>query len=113
MSVTSIKLTVPSAKSVSDLRDALRRWWDDEQAAWPDDPPTCPEGEEDLWNNMPEIDSKAVARTAPLFKEHFGMKLDVRLIRHGGYANIDEMLNDLVPKMIDKIKRKLSRKAVA
>lgn len=113
MSVTPIKLVEPSETAISALKDALEKWWSAQQAAWPSDPPACPEGEEDLWNGMPEIDSKAVARTAPLFKEHFGVRLDVKLIRHGGYRNLEDMINDLVPRMANKIKEKISKKAVA
>jgi hypothetical protein len=111
--VIRIKLVEPNKSTISGLQDALEKWWADQQAAWPKDPRTCPEGEEDLWNDMPEIDSKAVARTTPLFKEHLGVRLDVRLIRHGGYRDLEDMVNDLVPKMVNKIKEKISKKAVA
>jgi len=113
MPATAIKLVEPSETTISGLKDALRKWWQDQQAAWPKGPSTCPEGEEDLWSDMPEIDSKAVARTAPLFKEHFGIGLDVRFIRHGGYRSLEDMVNDIVPNMVKKIKERISKRAVA
>ena len=52
---------------------------------------------------MPTLDSKAVARSSPIFERHLGRPLDIRLIRPGGYQDIDHMLDDLVPAMMLKV----------
>ena len=57
----------------------------------------------DLWDSMPTLDSKAVARSSPIFERHLGRPLDIRLIRPGGYQDIDHMLDDLVPAMMLKV----------
>jgi hypothetical protein len=96
MSITPINYNQPVPATSPQLEDALRGWWNDQGTG----PATDGSADEnDLWEMMPEIDSKAVARTGPLFKEHLGIALDVRLIRHGGYANIEDLIHDLVPKM--------------
>ena len=65
----------------------------------------------DLWDTMPAVDSKAVARTAGIFKEWLGKPLDVRLIRQGGYDNVEDVIRHLVPEMIDRITRAAKREA--
>lgn len=101
--------SAPRAPSVTSASAALvaeiRAWWADESAGWDGQvaasgsPPLA--GGVDLWNSMPLIDSKAVARSSPIFERHLGAPLDVRLIRSGGYASVDDLIADLVPKMED------------
>ncbi len=81
----------------------IKRWWEEECTDWDAavtgaDPASLPGGA-DLWDDMPTVDSKAIARTSPIFERHLGIPLDVKLIRHGGYASIDDAIADLVPKM--------------
>jgi hypothetical protein len=81
----------------------IRAWWETESTDWDAavtgaDPGDLPGGR-DLWDGMPQVDSKAIARTSPIFERHLGIPLDVRLIRPGGYTNIDDAIADLVPKM--------------
>ena len=60
-------------------------------------------GNSDLWDSMPELDSKAVARSSPIFERYLGRPLDVRRIRPGGYRSIDDMIDHLVPEMMKKV----------
>ena len=80
----------------------LRAWWGVECTDWDTavsgGDPEMPGGT-DLWDCMPEVDSKAIARTSPIFERHLGVPLDVRLIRPGGYTIIDDAIADLVSKM--------------
>jgi hypothetical protein len=81
----------------------LRTWWETECTDWDAavtgaDPGDLPGGS-DLWDDMPQVDSKAIARTSPIFEQHLGLPLDVSLIRPGGYTSIDDAIADLVPKM--------------
>jgi hypothetical protein len=81
----------------------LRSWWALESADWDSavagaEAASLPGGAE-LWDDMPTVDSKAIARASPLFERYFGIPLDVNLIRRGGYSGIDEAIIDLVPKM--------------
>jgi len=93
--------STPSSKAAQ-LAAELRAWWAQESADWDSvvaggaDTPSLSGG---LWDGMPTVDSKAVARTSPIFKKHLGIPLDVKLVRAGGYASIDDVIGDLVPKM--------------
>lgn len=85
------------------LANDLRSWWAQEGQDWDaavmgTDSRSLPGGD-DLWDDMPKVDSKAVARSSPIFVRHLGVPLDVKLIRPGGYASIDDAIADLVPKM--------------
>ena len=85
------------------LIQALRLWWDQETSDW--DALVEDSGAEatasDLWDSMPAVDSKAVARTSPIFEEHLGRPLDVQCIRPGGYESVEDMIRHLVPAMMD------------
>ena len=92
------------------IANDLREWWETESADWDSevtgaDPNSLPGGAT-LWDNMPTVDSKAVARTSPIFARHLGIPLDIKLIRSGGYNSIDDVITDLVPKMVDLAKQK-------
>lgn len=83
------------------LEAAIRRHCDEEQASW-DDRVEGDEATSDdlgLWDGMPCIDSKDVARMAPIFEEHLDVPFDVKHIRAGGYSDIEDVLADLVPKL--------------
>lgn len=89
---------VPSAFEV-----AATAWWAAESTDWDELVTTGPArspppGGASLWGGMPIVDSKAVARLAPIFKEHFGLPLDPKLIRPGGYGSIAEAARDLESK---------------
>src|SRR4051794_24646694 len=53
----------------------------------------------DLWDGMPAVDSKVVARASRIFKQHLGIDLDLKLIRRGGYSDVEAMINHLEPLM--------------
>ena len=95
----------PAASDLGDIRTRLatdlRAEWNREQADWDAQVAGNDATGMDLWNSMPTVDSKTVARMSPIFEEHLGRPLDVRLIRPGGYDSIDEMIEVLVPKMMD------------
>ena len=94
-------------ESYGRLSSALREWSSQESADWDarvEDNSTeavCDATDPDLWESMPTIDSKAVARTSPIFEEHLGRPLDIRLIRPGGYDSVENMIRHLVPAMMD------------
>ena len=76
------------------LEAELRAWCEEEQADW-DAQITGDEAGSDLWGSMPTVDSKTVARMAPIFERHLG-RFNVRDIRPGGYSSIDEVIQHLV-----------------
>lgn len=98
--------TSPHAEqdAVLHLQQSLRDWVEQEKGDWDalvegvtaDELP----GGAQLWDSMPEIDSKAVARTSPIFERHLGVALDISLIRPGGYLGIEDLIHDLIPKML-------------
>jgi hypothetical protein len=85
------------------LERDLRAWLADARASW-DAAVVAADRDAsiestDLWNDMPALDSKVVARTSHIFKQHLGLALDPKLIRPGGYKDDDDMILDLIPKM--------------
>ena len=90
------------------LSQALREWYSKETADWDalieggfDTGSSSNVADSDLWNSMPAVDSKAVARTSSIFEEHLGRPLDVKHIRPGGYESVEHMIRHLVPAMMD------------
>lgn len=92
---------VPRHQKASELEAALRAWWEEEQSSWEVAVDEGLDPEEELWDDMPDLDSKMVARTSGLFEEHLGVPLQVELIRPGGYETIDDMIDHLVPAMVE------------
>ncbi len=92
-----------SRSKAAALAAEIKKWWEAESTDWDaavtgTDLASLPGGA-DLWDDMPTVDSKAIARASPIFERHLGVPLDVKLIRHGGYASIEDAIADLVPKM--------------
>src|SRR5438876_1074111 len=98
----STKAASASSAIAAALGADIRAWWEAEATDWDaavtgTDTATLPGGS-DLWDDMPTVDSKAIARSSPIFERHLGVPLDVREIRRGGYGSIDDAIDDLVPK---------------
>ena len=51
---------------------------------------------------MPEIDSKAAARTAPMCEEILDVEFEITMIREGGYQSIDDLIDHMVPQLLEK-----------
>lgn len=101
-----------SAPSLSSkISSAIKHWWESESNDWDDaiNDKNLPGGQ-DLWDSMPTVDSKAIARSSPIFKRHLGIPLDPKLIRHGGYNSIQDAIDDLVPKMCERARLKQTSK---
>ena len=98
---------LPRQAGYSALVTELREWCNHETADW--DALVEGQGSEigihgndsHLWESMPTLDSKTVARTSPIFEKHLGRPLKVQLIRPGGYNSVDDMVEHLVPKMMN------------
>ena len=95
----------PAPSDLDDVRTRLdtdlREEWNREQADWDAQVAGDDAAGTDLWGSMPAVDSKAVARMSPIFERHLGRPLDIGLIRPGGYDSIDEVIEVLVPKMMN------------
>ena len=78
------------------LATDLRTGWEQEQGDWDAQVAGRDMSGTDLWGSMPTVDSKTVARMAPIFEKHEGRPFDVRRIRPGGYPNIDDAIQHLV-----------------
>ena len=85
----------PNLDARTRLAADLRAWWKQETQDWDRQVAGGNMTGEDLWGCMPAVDSKTVARMAPIFKRH-GRPFDVRDIRRGGYSSIDETIRHLV-----------------
>lgn len=85
------------------LINELETWWAEEQENWDNSLETESENDgSSVWDSMPMYDSKAVARSSPIFEKHLGIPLDISLIRPGGYDTMEEMIRDLVPKALEQ-----------
>ena len=105
--------TAAPSQNLRSLAADINAWWAAEGQDWDaavmaTDTQPLPGGD-DLWDDMPKVDSKAIARTSPIFMRHLGVPLDVRLIRRGGYASIEDAIAELVPKMAAVAAQKLER----
>ena len=128
MSTVALDLTQPSIAHISrsrkqaigeELSPDLVEWWSREGADWDAqvegnsvEPSQSTDDDSDLWESMPTVDSKTVARASPIFERHLGRPLSINLIRPGGYAGIDDMIRHLVPAMMDESQARRGIRAV-
>lgn len=110
---TERRITAPAptkgGNPVDQLRAEIKEWWQSETDDWDSavaNGSSSLPGGADLWDRMPAMDSKAAARSSPIFKKYFGTPLDPKLLRPGGYSSPDDMLDDLIPKMQKKCSAK-------
>ncbi|MCA1811172.1 MAG: hypothetical protein LC623_04065 [Halobacteriales archaeon] len=83
------------------LAAALLQWHQEQKEVQDFLTPKPDDRDADLWDNMPEIDSKQALGSSHVFKSILGIDLDTRLLRPGGYRTIQHMIDELVPKMLD------------
>lgn len=76
----------------------LEARWEERASGWDMDIENGRLNEAGLWNDMPEIDSKEVARLLPILGGHLGIEPDVDMIQDGGYSDFQEMAKDLITK---------------
>ena len=89
--------TEVEAATIDRLRGALTKHVDDRGGDW-DRQVESGDSAPGLWDSIPNIDSKEVARMRPIF-ESVGLPFDVNHIRPGGYMTVDELIDDFVPKL--------------
>jgi len=53
----------------------------------------------DLYEDLPVVDSKAVVKLSPLVEKMTGRKIDVKWIKNGGYDSKEEAISDLLDKI--------------
>jgi len=53
----------------------------------------------DLYEDLPVVDSKAVVKLSPLVEKMTGRKIDVKWIKKGGYDSKEEAVSDLLAKI--------------
>lgn len=85
------------------LRTEIESWWATSEENEGFD---MQENDTDIFDDLPEIDSKIVPLTSPIFEKHLGVKLNLNLIRKGGYESIDHLITHLVPRMLAHIDKK-------
>ena len=78
----------------------IRNWWHQEEESWSEENPG-EESENDIWSSVPKIDSKTVVKALLEIEEKTNIKVNEEKIKKGGYESIDELLEDLVPKILD------------
>ena len=88
-------LGAPALDALTRLAADLLAWWEHETQDWDRQVAGSNMTGEDLWGCMPAVDSKTVARMAPVFKKH-GRPFSVRNIRRGGYQSVNEAIQHLV-----------------
>jgi hypothetical protein len=87
------------------LEQELRQWWDQKNETFEADVEEDTVEDDELWHQMPTIDSKEVTRASHIFEEHLDMEFDLSVIRAGGYGSIDDMINHLIPKLMDEVQQ--------
>ncbi len=80
------------------LEKRLREFWADETNPVTFTKPNVP-ALNDLWDDGPELDSKAVQNASPIVEELLGFKLTEKFLKRGGYDSVDDFLADIVPKL--------------
>lgn len=100
---------------IAKLREALsghlatdQQSWDDAVSGKPGEIQGMDSANCDLWDEMPTIDSKAVARAANIFEDILGIPFSAKAIRSGGYSDVEDLVNDIVPKLIKETDKKTS-----
>ena len=83
------------------LRGELNEHWNEQQATWDSKVENVEraQGELDLWDKIPNMDSKEVARMTPILEKYLGPVFDVKHIRPGGYEDVDDLIEDIVRKL--------------
>lgn len=96
----------PSPAVPSPFEADATTWWSTESGDWDalvsGASPAALPGGSSVWGGMPEVDSKAVARLSPIFEKHYGVPLDPKLIRPGGYHSIGEAARDIEGKHLSR-----------
>ena len=83
------------------LKENLVEYWNEQCATWDSKVESAEpvQGDLGLWDEIPNIDSKEVARMTDIFNKHLGEVFDVKYIRAGGYEDINDLIEDVVPKL--------------
>ena len=82
-----------------ELKSALEAWFEEETAPI-DGVEEAPSGDGgSILETRPAIDSKRVVDATAVTKEVLGIPLPPAIIKPGGYASCEEMINDIVPKL--------------
>ena len=102
------------SSSLATLSAKLREWWTGRQERYEEFLKLSPSGNlpgsAGLWDGMPELDSKAIAESAPVFEEVLGVPFDPTLIQFGGYDSIEAFIeSNLVIEMHRRSVRKRSK----
>lgn len=100
----TLAVTTPAGDPLSDAIAEAESAWEEQCSDWDATvagPPTGTSGSSGtgLWGGMPAVDSKAIARMAPIFEKHFGGRFEVKHIRPGGYSTVRDAIIDIVTKM--------------
>lgn len=89
----------PATSKRQVLEKELRQWWCKRNEEWGSKSGGDVEG--DLWEETPEIDSKEVVKAGNKCEPHLDGEFDTSIVQEGGYSSIEDLIDDLVPKMIE------------
>jgi hypothetical protein len=86
-------------EKVPTLKSALEAWFEEETAPI-DGVEEAPSGDGgSILETRPAIDSKRVVDATVITKKVLGIPLPPAIIKPGGYASCEEMIDDLIPKL--------------
>jgi hypothetical protein len=101
MPAASADLSTEFRAKIPELVKAFTEWFAEEEAAIDGaveaEAPAGAGGS--IISARPAIDSKRVLDATCVTEEVLGIALPAKLIRPGGYASCEEMVNDLIPKL--------------
>jgi hypothetical protein len=89
---TPLQFAAMRPKLKKELTEALQKELQDCMLGL-DDP------DSDLWDDLPTVDSKTVAKLSPIVKGFLGRSLDPRWIQKGGYDSVESAVKDILDKL--------------
>lgn len=93
------KASVAQFEAVKEaLVTRLKTFWDDETNPATFTPVNV-DALGDLWDDVPELDSKAIQNASPIVEKFLGFKLTANFLKRGGYESFDDLVADLIPKL--------------
>jgi len=82
-----------------EIVNALKSWWDQEVEPENEDPFSDPGIKGTLYELLPTIDSLTMVNALLAVEQFVGFELPACILKRGGYANREEMISHVVPRI--------------
>lgn len=99
----SLEVTLAEFDDRSSQLEEIMRDWCEENCTSFDDAVSGgqpkPTGSLSIWDDIPDIDSKEAIGCLVALEPTLGCELPAELVRPGGYSSVDDLVEDLLPKI--------------